>query len=92
MELLNSLLELIATGTSGAIIALLLCAVGYLVWERQKMLTLIEQYKISLDENHRHYSDSIERILDRYHNGNIELVQALNEIKIVLATVNKTML
>ena len=92
MELLNSLLELIATGTSGAIIALLLCAVGYLIWERQKMLTLIEQYKISLDENHRHYSDSIERILDRYHNGNIELVQALNEIKIVLATVNKTML
>ena len=92
MELLNSVLELIASGTSGAIIALLMCAVGYLIWERQKMLTLIEQYKISLDENHRHYSDSIERILDRYHKGNIELVQALHEIKIVLATVNKTML
>lgn len=55
------------------------------------MLTLIERYKESLDENHKHYSDSIERILDRYHNGNIELVQALNEIKVVLATVHKSM-
>ena len=33
---------------------------------------------------------SITEIVDRYHQGNLDLVQALNEIKIVLTTIQNS--
>ena len=91
MELIQTLWQVIIAGGPPAIISLLFAAVVYLAWERQKLAKGIERYQKLLLDNRDQYSDSIMEIIDRYHKGNIELIQALNEIKTVLATMQKTM-
>ena len=91
MEILHSLWVLIVSGAPEALTGILFALIIYLVWERQKMTAVIKQYQQKIDESRDHYTESIEQILERYHNGNIELIQALNEIKIVLAMMQKSM-
>lgn len=92
MEAFTTVLNLIVAGGPTAIIVILVIVVAYLIWEHFKMLKLIEKYQQILNDNRTQYTDSIIEIIDRYHNGNIELIQALNEIKVVLATLQKTIL
>jgi uncharacterized protein YbgA (DUF1722 family) len=61
--------------------------VAFLVWDRVRlskdlMDTTQKVYDAKDSEN-----ESIKEIVDRYHQGNLDLVQALNEIKIVLVTI-----
>lgn len=90
MEIITSLWMLIVSGSPASVLAILISAVIYLLWERQKLTSAIQQYQQKLDESRDHYTESIEQILERYHSGNIELIQALNEIKVVLATMQKS--
>ena len=90
MEIINTLWSLIISGSPAALNGLLFAIVIYLLWERQKMTNLIIHYQHKLDDSRNHYQESIEKILDRYHQGTLEMVQALNEIKVVLATMQKT--
>ncbi len=91
MELLQALWQVVITGGAPAIISLLFAAVVYLVWERHKMVKGIEKYQKLLLDNQDQYTDSILELIDRYHKGNIDIIKALNEIKIVLETMKKTM-
>ena len=80
---------MITSGGPTAIIAILCLVVGYLVWERFRLMKVLNRYQQLLNDNRSQYADSIVEIIDRYHSGNVELIQALNEIKIVLATMQK---
>jgi hypothetical protein len=87
MDLVKALLQYIVQGGGTAVIALLFGVVAFLVWDRVRlskdlMDTTQKVYDAKDSEN-----ESIKEIVDRYHQGNLDLVQALNEIKIVLVTI-----
>lgn len=91
-EIFLSLWHTVLEGGQTAIVAILLSTVAYLVWERLKLFKIIRQYQKILNENRTQYGESLVNIVDKYHTGNVEMIKALNEIKIVLATMNKTIL
>lgn len=89
MEGIASLIATIANGGPTGIIALLGVAVIYLVWERVRLYKLIDKYRETIHENRNQYSNSIINVINQYHEGNKELIKALDEIKIVLITLQK---
>lgn len=89
MEAVTTVISLITAGGPTAIIVILCLVIGYLVWERTKLMKLLQRYQTLLNDNRSQYADSIVEIINRYHSGNVELIQALNEIRIVLATMQK---
>lgn len=91
MEILQSLWNLVIAGGPGAVTGLLFAGCVYLVWERQKLLETINNYQKIVKEDQDQHTEAIIKIIDKYHQGNVELIQALSEIKIVLATMQKTM-
>lgn len=92
MEAVLSIWNVVVAGGPTAIIAILFVIVVYLGYERYLTNKLIANYQKIIEENRSHYSDSIVELIDRYHDGNVELMKALNEIKLVLATMQKTIL
>lgn len=91
MEFAQQIMALIASGSSEALNALMFGAIVYLLWERNKLQDQIQEARDKADSTKDEYVKAIERVLDKYHDGNIEIVQALHEIQIVLATMQKTL-
>lgn len=90
MEFANTILQYITQGGPAAIIALLFAVIAVLVWDRKslvKELTTTTQRVFDAKDSE---TKSIKEIVDRYHKGNLDLVQALNEIKLVLVTIQNT--
>lgn len=91
MELINKIFELIASGSGQALNAFLFGAVVYLLWERRETQKMMESTNQRMSESREQYLQSIERILDKYHEGNLEMVQALHEIQVVLSAMQKSL-
>lgn len=75
-KLLQKLAEAILAGGPSAIIAILIGVVGFLIWERRRLMKLLEQKDAK-----------IELIINDYHKGNISLVEALNSLKMVMVEI-----
>lgn len=87
MDFAHTLLKFLTAGGEAAVIALLFAIVGVLIWDRRNLVkNLSETTKLVYDAKDSEAS-SIKEIVDRYHKGNLDLVQALNEIKMVLITI-----
>lgn len=84
MELAKEILAYIIDGGAGAIIALLFGVIIALVYDRHVITKSLRDTTQKLLERHADESDNILEIIEKYHQGNLNLVQALNEIKIVL--------
>ena len=89
MEILKTLWTLITTGAPEALASVLFAAVIYLLWERNQMSRLMQFYQNKVDKMQSDHIKDIENIIEKYYKGNIELVQALNEVKLVLAVMKK---
>lgn len=87
MELVKLLIEYLAHGGEAAIISLLIAIVAVLVWDRRNLVKTVSETTQKVFDAKDSESKSIREIIDRYHRGNLDLVQALNEIKIVLVTI-----
>ena len=87
MDFANTLLTFLTAGGEAAVIALLFVAVGVLIWDRKSLTKNINDTTKLVYEAKDREATSIKEIVDRYHKGNLDLVQALNEIKIVLITI-----
>ena len=86
------LIALITDGGTSAVIALLISAVGFLVWDRIQLLKrLSESLKQTLDAKEAEKQVILE-IIEKYHQGNLTMVQAINEIKVVLAAIQGRLL
>lgn len=74
---MDALIELIVGKIIGggpeAIIAIAVGAIVFLVWERQRLIKIIEKK-----------DEKLEKIVDDYYKGNITLSDALTSLKIVL--------
>jgi len=87
IDLLKSLATMLAEGGSAAIVAILLVVIVAVVIDRTriyKQLTKSLQQTLEAKEAEK---TVILAIVDKYHQGNLTMVQAINEIKLVLAAI-----
>lgn len=91
-SIVGQLLKLIITGGPAAIISLLMLIVAYLLWEKRSVQknnkeTLEKMANIFAEKVKEERQDLIS-IIDRYQEGQINLLQAINEIKVLIATIS----
>jgi uncharacterized protein YbgA (DUF1722 family) len=72
-DILQKIMEAVLGGGPTAVIAILLAIVGFLVWDRKRLIASLDKKDLK-----------IEQIVDDYHKGNITLVEALNSLKMVM--------
>ena len=87
MEFATAVLNFVTQGGHAAIIAILFGVVAVLIWDRRSLTKVIADTTQKVYDAKDSETKSIKDIVDRYHKGNLDLVQALNEIKIVLVTI-----
>lgn len=90
MDFANAILQFITQGGSAAVIAILFGAVAVLVWDRKVLTKTLNETTQKVFDAKDSETRSIKEIVDRYHQGNLNIIQALNEIKIVLVTIQNT--
>jgi len=87
MEFLEALVKLISAGGQGAITGILVVVIAAMSWDRMRLLASTKSTHKQLMGAKNSEIAAIKEIVDKYHVGNLNLVQALNEIKIVLLTI-----
>ena len=87
MEFFEYLLPLISQGGSAAVITILLAIVAVLIWDRKNITRDLIKTTQKVYDAKDSETRSIKEIVNRYHKGNLDLVQALTEIKTVLVTI-----
>lgn len=74
-----------------AVVALLLLLCGYLGWEKYQLKKAYDKQLNDLLEHHSKQSEDYHKnlmdILDKYQDGQLTVIAAMNEIKIFLATI-----
>lgn len=90
MDFAKLVLQIMADGGSAAIMAILFAIVVVLVWDRKTLSKELTDTTQKVYDAKDSETRSIKEIVDKYHKGNLDLVQALNEIKIVLVTIQNT--
>lgn len=90
MDFLKIVFEFVAQGGSAAIISLLLGLVALLIYDRIKLTKTITTTTQLVYNAKDSETQSIKEIVERYYQGNLDLVNALNEIKMVLITIQST--
>lgn len=89
MELVTELWSLVVTGAPNALNAVLLSAVLYLLWEKREIRKIMNEQNERIKELHTEYVGSITKMIERYHQGNLDLITMLKEIRVVLSTMQK---
>lgn len=85
--LIKLLLPLLTNGGGAAVIAILIAVVAMLVYDRIRMIKeLSKSLQQTLDAKEAEKAVILE-IVEKYHQGNLTMVQAINEIKLVLAAI-----
>lgn len=89
-EFISKLIDYMATGGAVSIIAILVVLLAFLLWDRYHMVKALDDTTKKVYDAKDSEIKSIKEIIDTYHKGNIDLIQALTEIKIVLVTLQHT--
>lgn len=87
MEFAKIVLQYLTAGGAAAVIAILFAAVIALIWDRKELMKSVIETTQRVYDAKDSETKSIKEIVERYHKGNLDLVQALNEIKMVLITI-----
>jgi hypothetical protein len=87
MDLANTLLQFLTAGGSVAVITILCAVVAILIWDRKHIVKALSDTTQKVYDAKDSETRSIKEIVDRYHQGSVNLIEALNEIKIVLITI-----
>jgi hypothetical protein len=90
MENIPLILQYLTQGGSTAVIVLMAVVIGILIWDRKQLLKSLSETTQKVFDAKDSENKSIREIVDRYHEGNLGLVQALNEIKLVLTTIQNS--
>lgn len=92
MENLLLILSHIIDGGSDAIIAILVAFIGFLIWDRynvqKKNSEILKEIAGTLAERFDKDKEQLISIINQYHRGHISIMQAINEIKLLLTTIN----
>ena len=90
MDFAQLILQYLTSGGAGAVIALLFAGIVILVIDRRNISKTLDSTIQRVYDAKDSETKSIAEIVNRYHQGNLDLVQALNEIKIVLSTIQNS--
>ena len=90
MDFAQLILQHLTSGGAGAVIALLFAGIVILVIDRRNISKTLDSTIQRVYDAKDSETKSIAEIVNRYHQGNLDLVQALNEIKIVLTTIQNS--
>lgn len=90
MEFVSLIIPYLTQGGPTAVLVIMFAIIAVLVWDRKALVKELADTTQKVFDSKDHENVSIREILERYHQGNLDLVQALNEIKIVLATMQQT--
>ena len=80
----------LSNGSIAAVISVLLTIIIGLIWERVRLLKKIDDLTEKIIQSKKDEMESIREIIDLYHQGNLNLVQTLAEIKGVLANIQSS--
>lgn len=80
----------LSSGGIAAVISVLLAIISALIWERVRLLKKIDDLTEKIIQSKKDEMESIRQIIDLYHQGNLNLVQTLAEIKGVLANIQSS--
>lgn len=90
--LITAVIKAILSGGPVAIMAILLAIIVYLIWEKR---TLQKSNKEALEKLAETFAEKVKEerqdlisIINRYQEGHINLLQAINEIKVLIATIS----
>jgi uncharacterized protein YccT (UPF0319 family) len=96
-SLVKTLLDFLTQGGSSAVIVVISCVIALLIWDRKSLIKSLEknQDKLVTVQNQvveakEKEIQTIKEIIEKYHNGTLTTIQALNEIKIVLTTIQNS--
>lgn len=78
----------LSNGSIAAVLALLLGIIIGLVWERLRLIKKNDELTAAFFDSKKEELESVRRIIDMYHQGNLNLIQTLAEIKGVLANIH----
>lgn len=90
MDFITVIVQYIAQGGPAAVIAILCTVVVVLVWDRTRLLKDLDGTTKRVYDSKDRETEMLKEIIDKYHRGNIDLIHALNEIKVVLATIQNS--
>jgi len=90
--LITAVIKAILSGGPVAIMAILIAIIVYLIWEKR---TLQKSNKEALEKLAETFAEKVKEerqdlisIINRYQEGHINLLQAINEIKVLIATIS----
>ena len=91
MDSLGPIITAILTGASPAVMAIMLLLVigmGFLAWKvyigaQSERRELVESFQRQIEGERRELID----VIEKYQQGQLSVVQAMNEIKILIATI-----
>lgn len=79
-QAIQFLLNSIVTGGSGAIISLLIVVIGFLIWDRRRILN-------ELNEK----DDKLSEVIHNYYEATIDTTKALDSLRMVLIEIKAKM-
>jgi len=86
MDLAKLFVEFLVQGGNSAIVVILVAIIGALIWDRKHILKEMNEITDKYVGAKDHELEATRQIIERYHQGNIDLIHALHEIKIVLTS------
>jgi uncharacterized protein YbgA (DUF1722 family) len=90
--IITQLIKAVLAGGPVAIIALLVGFIAYLLWEKKAMQKSnqesLQKLATTFAEKVKEERQDLINIIDRYQEGHINLLQAINEIKVLIATIS----
>lgn len=90
MEFGTLVLQFLSQGGTAAVIAILVAVVALLILDRKTLVKDLNDTTQRVFDAKDRETQSIKEIVDLYHKGNLDLVQALNEIKIVMVSIQNS--
>lgn len=80
----------LSDGGAAAIFGLLLFGIGGLVLERNRLIKRSQDIENKIIESKNKEIETVRQIIDKYHEGNLNLSTTLSEIKLVLQSIQNT--
>lgn len=90
LKLFTELVEYLVGGGPIAVIVLLLLIIFLLLWERRILVSSITECHSKLVEAKEKEILSIKEINTKYHDGTMTTIHALDEVKLVLSSLERS--
>lgn len=72
----TTLLTAIMAGGPGAVVAIFIAIIVFLIWDRRRLV-----------EDIKRKEEKIDKILSDYHNGQITITEAINSLRMILVEI-----